>query len=213
MTKALFVVLLAATSVVAWDDVTGDRDMPWLGSGGRARWFHDRSQCFMCPTGYRDQERWGRSRWTGEDPYTTVGQAMRFLHDAKELERWPEAIGAGSVGGEGPGTIEPRALPYRLTVVMIEPTVIVMRFDLGALVGLPAPHDAPTIGTPWLNQGVEFGVRVPASGTLLWFSPDAKQRPTPVGMRGDDHGEIVAQGKRLVLDRRGGTWQVTVPSR
>jgi hypothetical protein len=86
-----------------------------------------------------------------------------------------------------------------------------MRFDLGALVGLPAPRGAPTIGTPWLNQGVEFGARVPATGTLLWFSPDAKQQPTAVAMTGDDHGEIAAQGKRLVLERRGGAWQVTVP--
>ena len=213
MTRAVLVVLFAATAALAWDDVTGDRDMPWLGSGGRARWFHDRSSCFMCPTGYRDAERWGRSRWTGEDPYTTVGRAMRFLRDAHWLERWPAAIGAGSVGGEGPGTIEPRALPYRLTVVMIEPTVVVMRFDLGSLVGLPAPKNAPTIGTPWLNQGVELGTRIPATGTLLWFSPDAKQEPAPVAMTGDDRGEIVVQGKRLVLDRRGGTWQVTVPSR
>ena len=205
--------LLLVGTAVAWDDVTGERDMPWLGSGGRARWFHDRSSCFMCPTGYRDEERWGRSRWTGEDPYATVGRAMRFLHDTKQLERWPAAIGEGSVGGEGPGTIEPRALPYRLTVVMIEPTVVVMRFDLGSLVGLPAPRNAPTIGTPRLAQGVEYGTRFPATGTLLWFSPDAKQEPMPVAMRDDDRGEIVAQGKQLVLDRRGGTWQVTVPSR
>jgi len=136
---------------------------------------------------------------------------MRWLHSAHVLEKYPEAIGAGSVGGEGPGTIEPRALPYRLTVVMIEPTIIVMRFDLGALVGLPTPRDAPTIGTPWLNQGVEFGTRIPATGTLLWFSPDAKQEPTAVALSVPDRGEIVAQGKRLVLARSGDAWRVTTP--
>jgi hypothetical protein len=97
-----------------------------------------------------------------------------------------------------------------LTVVMIEPTIVVMRFDLGALVGLPAPHDAPTIGTPWLNQGVEFGTRIAATGTLLWFSPDAKQEPTAVALSGADRGEIVAQGKRSCSARSGDAWQVTV---
>jgi len=47
------------------------------------------------------------------------------------LGAWPEAIAEGSVG-DGQEIINPRAAPYRFTVVMIEPPVVVMRFDLGA---------------------------------------------------------------------------------
>lgn len=207
MRVACLLLLLLATVACAWEDATDDRDMPWLGGGGRARWFHDRSSCLMCPTGYRDEERWGRSRWTGADPYATVGTAMRFLQKSGALARWPEALGEGSVF-DGRETIEPRAAPYRFTVVMIEPTVVVMRFDLGALVGAPHPGTDQTIGTARLNAGVEFGTRIPATGTLLWFSPDGGQVPTPVVLSSPDAGEIVADGKRLVLTRRGDVWEV-----
>lgn len=200
--------LAVATAACAWEDTTGDRDMPWLGAGGRAKWFHQRGACLMCPTGYTDDDRWGRSRWTGEDPYTTVGTAMRFLQQTGFLARWPEALGEGSVF-DGSETIEPRATPYRFTLVMLEPTVVVMRFDLGAMVGAPDAGTDQTIGTARLPQGVAFGTRIPATGTLLWFSPDAKQAPTPVALTSPDAGEIAVDGKRLVLTRRGDLWEVT----
>jgi hypothetical protein len=58
-----------------------------------------------------------------------------------------------------------------------------MRFDLGALVKVGDVSEGQTIGTPHLNQPVDFGTRVPATGTLLWFSPDAGQPPAPVRSR------------------------------
>lgn len=206
--RALVLLLLLATTAGAWEDVTGDRDTPWLGGGGRARWLHDRSSCFMCPTGYRDEERWGRSRWTGESPYATVGAAMRFLEKSGALARWPEALGEGTIVDGSGEAIEPRAAPYRFTVVMIEPTVVVMRFDLGALVGAPHAGTAQTIGTPRLAGGVEFGTRIPATGTLLWFSPDAGPAPAPVALSSPDAGAIVVDGTRLVLTRHGDVWDV-----
>ena len=201
-----------AASAFAWDDRTGDRDMPWMGKGGRARWFSKKATCIMCPTGYRIEELWGTSTWRGADPYGTVQMAVRFLmQDRGMRETWPEAIGEGAVGGAGPDIIDPRAAPYRFTVVMLEPTVVVMRFDLGALVKLGAPENGQEIGTPWMNQSVEYGTRVPATGTLLWFSPDAKQGPTPVAMDGPDRGTIRVQGVELRLARDGEDWVVTRP--
>jgi hypothetical protein len=96
---------------------------------------------------------------------------------------------------------------------MIEPTVVVMRFDLGALVKVGAFDPDQSIGTPRLNQGVEFGTRLPATGTLQWFSPDAKQLPGPVDLVTSERGEIVVDGKRLVLERRGDDWLVLRPVR
>jgi hypothetical protein len=100
---------------------------------------------------------------------------------------------------------------YRFTVVMIQPTVVVMRFDLGALVKVGEVREGQAIGTPRLNQPVDFGTRVPATGTLLWFSPDAGQPPAPVPLSTPDHGEIVVKGTRLVLERRGDEWVVDRP--
>jgi hypothetical protein len=198
--------LLIAAPALPWDDHTGDLDMPWLGGGGRARLFADRSTCIMCPTGYTDRRRWGRSAGSGEEPYSTVGHALGFLQRNGVLDAWPEAIGEGTVIDDN-GIIKPRAAPYRFTIVMIQPTVVVMRFDLGALVKVGGRGDQ-TVGTPHLNQSVEFGTHIPASGTLLWFSPDTKQAPTPVKLSTPDHGEIVVQGTRLVLERRGDEWIV-----
>lgn len=208
MRLALALLVAVATAACAWEDATGDRDMPWLGSGGRAKWFHERSTCLMCPTGHRSEDRWGRSRWTGEDPYTTVGKAMAFLARSGALARWPEALGEGSAWDGSGDPITPRAAPYRFTVVMIEPTVVVMRFDLGAMVGAPNPGTEQTIGTARLGQGVEFGTRIPATGTLLWFSPDAERAPTPVTLSAPDAGTITVGDTRLTLTRRGDAWHV-----
>ena len=214
---ALLLVVIAtliptpALSAWGWDDITGSLDMPWLGRGERARLFTKQSTCMMCPTGYTIHRSWGTSGRSGEDPYDTVSAAMRFLHDRGALAAHAEAIAEGSVG-TGREIIEPRAIPYRFTVVMIEPTVIVMRFDLGALVKLGAAPDPQVIGTPRLNQPVEFGTTFPSTGTLLWFAPAADRTPAPVTLVTPDRGEIVVKGIRLALERRDDAWTVAKPA-
>ena len=166
---------LSARPAGGWEDRSTGADMPWLGSGGRAHLYFQRSSCFGCPTGYKDEERWGRSAWSGEHPYVTVGKAMSFLFSEGGMANAAKSIGASAISdgsdisrrpartceqGTGaelaigvahaklrqwrafdaqsgndhrpdpvPGrvrleVIEPRALPYHMTVVMIEPTVI-----------------------------------------------------------------------------------------
>ena len=204
--------LAGAAPAGAWDDATGTLDMPWLGGGGRARLFTKKSFCMMCPTGYSFHRSWGATGGSGSDPYSEVGAALRFLKTKGILDGWPEAIGEGSVS-DGKETIDPRAAPYRFTIVMLQPTVVVMRFDLGALVKVGDYDPDQSVATPWLNAGVEFGTHVPATGTLQWFSPDADQMPTPVAMADADHGEIVVQGKTLGLERHGDAWLVRAPQR
>jgi len=201
---------LIGARVMAWNDATGELDMPWLGNGARARLFTKQSTCLMCPTGYTYHRSWGRSGRSGQEPYDMVDGALRFLQQRGVLDGWPEAIAEGTVY-DGRETITPRAAPYRFTVVMIEPTVIVMRFDLGALIKVGGAEADQTIGTPRLNQAVEFGTRLPASGTLLWFSPDTAQLPAPVPLSTPEHGEIVVKNLRLVLDRHGDEWTVARP--
>ena len=209
-TAAFLVTLLLVTPARAWDDATADRDMPWLGSGERARLYAKKTTCLMCTTSYEYHQSWGRSGRTGSDPYGDVQRAFGFLQKRGVLDTWPEAIGAGSVG-DGKEIIEPRAAPYRFTIVMLEPTVVVMRFDLGALVKVGDLDAAQSFGTPRLDQGVEFGTRIPATGTLLWFSPQADRLPTPVTLISHERGEIVVQGRRLTLDRRDDSWVVGPP--
>src|SRR5262249_9569699 len=85
----LAALLLTAAPARPWDDRTGEIDMPWLGDGGRARMFTGRSACLMCPTGYTAERRWGRSPGSGEEPYGTVGSALRFLQRKGVLDQWP----------------------------------------------------------------------------------------------------------------------------
>jgi hypothetical protein len=190
----------------AWDEKSGD--MPWLGKGGRAHYYTRETSCMMCTTGSRVENRWGRSSFSGEDPYQTVGKAMGFLAKRGALAKAAHAIGSGSVS-DGTVTIEPKALPYRLTVVMLEPTVIVMNFDLGALVHEGQPTQGQIIGTPALDAYVSYGTRVPATGTLVWFSPDLDVAPTPVSGQASGVGEIDAGGAKLTLERRNDEWIVT----
>jgi len=78
MTGAPLVLMFASLPACGWEDKSG-ADMPWLGGGGRAHLYHQRSSCMGCPTGYQDEERWGGSAWSGKSPYATVGKAMEFL--------------------------------------------------------------------------------------------------------------------------------------
>lgn len=211
-TLAAVVALACALPAHAWNDATGTLDMPWLGSGERARLFTKTSSCLMCPTGSSFHRSWGTSGRSGTDPYDDVAAAMRFLKQKGILDAWPEAIGEGSVG-DGSETIEPRAAPHRFTIVMLDPMVVVMRFDLGALVEAGDSDPNQVVGTPYLNQAVEFGTHLPATGTLEWFSPSADAPPAPVASTGPDRGEIVVQGRRLVLERRGDQWIVGAPRR
>jgi hypothetical protein len=203
--------LLLSLVAHAWDDKSAGADLPWLGGGGRAHLYHQRSSCFGCPTGYRDEQRWGRSAWSGEDPYVTVSRAMSFLARTDILAKAPRSRGAGDVGGAGGegGIISPRALPYHFTVVMIEPTVVVMNFDLGALIHEGEPNEGQIVGSAYIDGNVSYGTRVPATGTLLWFSPDAKQAPAPVPKQSTGHGEIAIGKVLLGLDRAGDTWVVS----
>lgn len=202
-----WVAVLVAGNASAWDDVSEGQDLPWLGGGGRAHYYRDKSSCFGCPTGYRTEERWGRSRFSGEDPYATVSKAMTFLDQSGFLATGAPKHGAGTVYVET-GLVTPRALPYHFTVVMIEPTVVVMNFDLGELVRGDQVPKGQIIGNARIDGFVSYGTQVPATGSLLWFSPDS-QAPTPVAGQTTGRGEIRIKAATLTLERRGDEWTVT----
>jgi hypothetical protein len=149
-----------------------------------------------------------RKRWSGEDPYVTVGKAMNFLFTDGGMAKTARRLGSGSVA-DGSGVIEPRALPYHMTVVMIEPTIIVMNFDLGALVHEGEVREGPVVGTPYIDGYLTYGTHVPATGSLLWFSPDAKVAPTAVPGQASGHAEIAVSGHGIALERKGAEWIAT----
>lgn len=201
-------VALGALPACGWDEHSANTDTPWLGGGGRAQLYAKDAACFGCTTGSKHEERWGRSSLSGEDPYVTVGHAMQFLFTEGGMAKAARSIGAGSVGDDS-GIIEPKALPYHMTVVMLEPTVIVMNFDLGALIHEGEVKEGPVVGTPYIDGYLTYGTHVPATGTLLWFSPTARIAPMPVANQASGKGEIDVKGARLSLERKGDEWIVT----
>jgi hypothetical protein len=207
-TATLIVAATTSLSACGWEEHGAGSDMPWLGSGGRAHIYSKDAACFGCPTGSKHEERWGSSSWSGEDPYVTVGKAMNFLFTDGGMAKAARRLGSGSVADDS-GVIEPRALPYHMTVVMIEPTVIVMNFDLGALVREGEIREGPVVGTPYIDGYLTYGTHVPATGSLLWFSPDAKVAPTPVAGQASGRAEITVSGHRIALERKGLEWLVT----
>ena len=194
----------------AWKENT-DGDMPWLGGGGRAHYYSEERSAPFTGTGYRRVNRWGRSTWSGEDPYATAGRVMGFLDSIGALAAAPAGQGAGSVATESGQVVQPRAFPYRFTIVMLEPTVVVMNFDLVALTRGNEEAKGQVLGSPMLNGWMRYGTRVPATGTLLWFSPEGKQAPVAVAGQASGRGEIVVKGTKLVLEKQGDTWVVTRP--
>ena len=185
-------------------------DMPWLGSGMRARLYYRESSCLMCPTGYQSEERWGRFSWSGEAPYNTVSKAMSFLSNAPLFANAPSAKGAGSIADDS-GIITPRALPYHFTIVMLEPTVVVMNFDLGAIIHAGEAQQGQVVGTPYIDGYLSYGTKVPATGTLLWFSPEDRAGPKIVSGQKTGFGDIrLTNGIKLALELRGDDWLITV---
>ena len=200
-----------------WNDMTGARDMPWLGKGGRARWgAKDRTKPweFMDPRGPKIEARWGASGGTGESPYATAQRAVDYLGQIGFLKPWPRYPADSASAGT-------TALPYRLTLVCLQPMVVILRFDLSAAIPDPVPefsfgaYPPSHREHPWLQglnggglaNGVMFGSRVLDRGSLLWFSPDAQVPPTPLDLsRGS--AEISANGTRLKMTRNGEEWEV-----
>jgi hypothetical protein len=205
--RLLLALLMATVAplVHAWEEQTGG-DMPWLGRGGRAHLYTGESW----PTSSH-KERWGRSSWGGEEPYITVSKAMGFLNSVGVLAKAPSGQGGGSVVTESGAVVQPVALPYTFTVVMIEPTVIIMNFDLVALTRANDNAKGQVLGTPMFKGWIHYGTHVPATGTLLWFSHDVRQAPVPVSGQASGSSEIMVQGIKLLLKRSGDEWIVTRP--
>ena len=194
-----------------WNDVTGTRDMPWMGSGGRARLFkRDVSKPWdvMNPRGPTIETSWG-SRGGSGAPFLDAGDRVTaYLASTGFLKPWPAYPVA-------PGGSPKAAFPYRVTIVCLEPTIGILRFDLSAAIEDPTEfsfgafpvslretgYDQHAMGSGLANP-VMFGTRLAYGATLLWFSPDAAVPPTPLVLAGG-RARIAVKGVTLELERRG----------
>jgi len=194
-----------------WNDVTGARDMPWMGRGGRARWFmRDMTKPWdvMDPRGPKIETRWGASGSSGESPYETANRAVAYLERIGALKAWPAYPIAEGVSPR-------RAFPYRITIVCIEPIVAILRFDLSAVIEDPIEFSFGAfpprlrdnssdqrLGWPGIPNSVMFGTHVSSRGSLLWFSPDAQVPPTPLDLS-SGRARIALRETTFEVDRRG----------
>ena len=194
-----------------WNDVTGQRDMPWMGSGGRARWFKrdvTKPWDVMNPRGPTIETRWGASGSSGEAPYATGDRTAAYLASSGFVKPWPSYP-------TGPGVAPRTAFPYRVTIVCIEPVVAILRFDLSAAIEDPIEFSFGAypaslrdnavdqqVSGAGLANAVMFGTRVSSRGTLLWFSPEANVPPTPLVFTGG-RAKIALKGFVLELEQRG----------
>jgi hypothetical protein len=194
-----------------WNDVTGSRDMPWMGGGGRARWYkRDTTRPWdMDPRGPKIETRWGSSAGSGESPFDTGDRAIAYLAGVGMLKGWP-----AYPDGEGrPGD---RAFPYRVTIVCVEPTVAILRFDLSAAIEDPIEFSFGAfppnlrdnssdqrVSGGGIRNAVMFGTHVASKGSLMWFSPEAKIPPTPLDLK-SGHASLAVKGFTLEVESRGG---------
>ena len=200
-----------------WTDVTGSRDMPWMGTGGRARWFKrdvTKPTDIMNPRGPTIETRWGASGASGESPWDTGSRATEYLDKVGLLKEWPTYPAVE-------GRPARRAFPYRMTIVCLQPTIAILRFDLSAAIDDPiefsfgvfpaALRDSSSeqqVGSGELTNAAMFGTRLVGTGSLLWFSPDGAVAPTPLDLsRG--RATISAKGVSLNLELRNGEVSVT----
>jgi hypothetical protein len=204
-----------------WNDLTGQRDMPWMGKGGRAHWYViDRTKPWdvMDPRGPKKETHWGASGSSGESPWETGRRAIEYLARSGALKPWPVYPVAADSLVKGASTF-----PYRITIVAIEPTVAILRFDLSAAIPDPIPFSFGAYPPSQREQSelqgllntdtpnaVMFGTHIASGGSLLWFSPDAQVPPTPLELSGGS-AEISAKGLRLRIEQRGAEIEVRRP--
>ncbi len=200
-----------------WSDQTGARDMPWLGKGGRAHWYlMDKSKPwdFMNPRGAEIEKRWGSSGRSGTSPYQDAEHAMEFLTRIGFVKPWPAYPSETPEG-------QMVAFPYRVTIVAIQPTVAIVRFDLAGAIEDPIPFGRgayppsqyqtyPDQGLGWgkTPNRIMFGTHVLNRGSLLWFCPEANVGPTPLDVS-SGRAEIVLKDFRLAVERKGDELEVT----
>ena len=194
-----------------WSDQTGEREMPWMGKGGKARWYViDKSKpwVIMNPRGPDRAWHWGSSGRSGTSPYEDADRAMEFLARAGFLKPWPAYPPDSSHR-------DAVALPYRITIVAIQPTVAILRFDLSATIEDPIEFSRgsfpsnqsqiyPDQGLGWSRtpNRIMFGTHVANRGSMMWFCPDANVAPTPLDAS-SGHAEIALKDFRLAVDRKG----------
>jgi hypothetical protein len=200
-----------------WTDNTGKRDMPWMGKGGRAKlYLIDRTKPWdiMNPRGPTIERSWGSSGGSGESPFETAQHAMEYLARIGFLDGYPSYPGEGSRPG-------PKAFPFRMTIVAIQPTVAILRFDLSAAIEDPIPFvfgsfppsqrdqaDLQDVGPSGTVSRVMIGTHlVDRPGTLLWFSPDLKLKPAPLDLSGG-RADLALPGFHLVVARKAGELEV-----
>jgi hypothetical protein len=164
---------------------------------------------FMNPRGPTIETTWGSRGGSGESPSATGDRAAAYLASTGFMKPWPWYPVAQDVAARV-------AFPYRVTIVCIEPTVAILRFDLSAAIEDPiefsfgaypaslreTAYDQRVSGEGLANA-IMFGTRVANGATLLWFSPEAKAPPTPLDFAGG-RARIAVKGVTLELERRGG---------
>jgi hypothetical protein len=200
-----------------WTDLTGTRDMPWVGASGRARWLKrdvTKPTDIMNPRGPTIETRWGASASSGESPWDTGDRAADYLEKVGMAKEWPLYP---PVEGRPPH----RAFPYRVTIVCIQPTIAILRFDLSATIEDPiefsfgafpaALRDDSSdqrVSSGNLTNSIMFGTHLVGTGSLLWFSPEGNVAPTPLEFS-NGRATISAKGVTLKLELRGGEITVT----
>jgi hypothetical protein len=140
----------------------------------------------MNPRGPTIETRWGASASSGESPWDTGDRAADYLEKAGIGKEWPMYP---PVEGRPPH----RAFPYRVTIVCIQPTIAILRFDLSAVIEDPiefsfgafpaALRDNSSdqrVSSSNLTNAIMFGTHLVGTGSLLWFSPEGNVAPTPL---------------------------------
>ena len=208
------VLLLGAGAALAfagfgWREVDAGEHAPWLSNGERVRAYEKTSTAFMSPTGKRTQRRLGPSAWRGEAPYGIGLRAARFLETRGILATWPESRRSGTTF-DGTRSIRARVAPYDFTIVALQPTIVVMRFDLGGVAGL-LPKPERWVQNALLENPLRLGTTLEGAGSLRWFSPELGQEPTPVRRVSDSEAVIDAGERTIPLRTTDRGWLVLAP--
>jgi hypothetical protein len=195
-----------------WESV--NEDTPWIAPGVLAK--SERRFCepppfviagggheyvWIGPDGRR-HETWSEFGYPAETYLAANGQSLSWQPIDKGVN----------------GTKQSRT-PYRLTLVSVLPTVVLLTpHEYGPIVSLafddllgPRPKTSFPLGAtePYPLNDLGIGIRAPYAPTMLWFSPDLNQPPASVLVQGGVRAEILLPDGRLVMERDGDHWRVS----
>jgi hypothetical protein len=188
-----------------WRRVDRDEPLPWIAPDTRVEAYLHSGR--YDEYGRRDEVRWKIGERLAYPVYAYDYWISDFLLRTPVSKDWPRTDERMRRPGES-WRRDLLVCPYRLQLVSVEPTVVVMVPDAKASEQSDsgsARRNLTSVYSAIDHDAIRYSTRFPARDGLLWFSPDAKVPPSTLTLDAGGNARFTAGPARIECVRRDDT--------